>query len=153
MFTPKNKKELQDAVNLWCDDKENAFKNYGDINDWDVSFITDMSSLFEGKEDFNDDISMWNVSNVKNMINMFCEATSFNQDIGLWNVSNVTNMNGMFFNAESFNQELSDWDVSRVRRMDSMFDHATSYCFIMRKKTGGIFDEVDLRKIIYLENN
>ena len=40
MFEPKTKEELQNAVNLWCDDKETALKKYGDINDWDVSNIT-----------------------------------------------------------------------------------------------------------------
>ena len=104
MFEPKTKEELQDAVNLWCKNKETAFKKYGDINDWNVSTITVMSFLFEGQEDFNDDISMWNVSNVSNMTRMFAHATSFNQDISNWNVSRVTNMYLMFWRALSFNQ-------------------------------------------------
>ena len=102
MFEPKTKKELQNAVNEWCDNKENAIKKYGDINDWDVSNITDMSRLFQAKEDFNDDISLWNVTNVKRMSFMFVDAKSFNQDISNWNVSCVKYYTEIFFCASSF---------------------------------------------------
>ena len=40
---------------------------------------------------FNGDISQWDVSNVKDMSNMFF-ASDFKGDISKWNVSNVTNM-------------------------------------------------------------
>ena len=44
---------------------------YGVMNTWDVSLITDMSSLFDSKQNFNEDISNWNVSSVTNMYGMF----------------------------------------------------------------------------------
>ena len=71
MFSPDTKKELQYAVDLWCDDEEEALIKYSFINDWDVSKITDMSYLFEGKINFNSDISNWNVKNVIDMSYMF----------------------------------------------------------------------------------
>ena len=40
---------------------------YGAMNTWDVSLITDMSYLFDGKQNFNEDISNWDVSNVTDM--------------------------------------------------------------------------------------
>ena len=40
---------------------------YGTIDSWDVSKITDMSSIFEDKSSFNSDISKWNVEAVTNM--------------------------------------------------------------------------------------
>ena len=50
IYEPKTKEELQDAVNLWCDNKETAFKKYGDNNDWNndwnVSNSREMRSLF-----------------------------------------------------------------------------------------------------------
>ncbi len=117
---------------------ENHIHNLPNINEWDVSNVTDMSSLFHDYADFNEDISNWDVSNVTNMEGMFAIATSFNQSLRKWNVSNVTNMASMFVEAMSFNQPLdydenaSDdvgkgWDVSNVTNMDFMFAYATSF--------------------------
>ena len=36
-----------------------------DISNWDVSNVTDMTSMFNGCKSFNQDISKWNVSKVK----------------------------------------------------------------------------------------
>jgi surface protein len=44
----------------------------------------------------------WNVSNVTNMSSMFDESNAFNQDIGRWNVGKVTNMYWMFGSADAF---------------------------------------------------
>ena len=49
--------------------------------DWDVSLVTDMLSLFNGKSQFNADISRWDVSSVTNMQSMFYGANAFNADI------------------------------------------------------------------------
>ena len=38
--------------NLWISDETSATTIYGDINTWDVSAITDFSSLFQEKENF-----------------------------------------------------------------------------------------------------
>jgi surface protein len=66
----------------------------------------------------NGDISNWDVSNVTNMSQMFRNNWGFNQDISSWDVSNVTNMESMFLiagaTAGRFNQDLSNWDVDGV---------------------------------------
>ena len=99
LFQPTTKAELQAAVNGWIDGTITADSpvpsgqgsgTYGAMNTWDVSLITDMSSLFDGKQNFNEDISDWDVSSVTNMYAMFAEASSFNQDISSWDVSSVT---------------------------------------------------------------
>ena len=84
----------------------------GDISEWDVSNVDDMSYMFYGCEKFNGDISKWNVSNVKNMVGTFACAREFNQDISKWDVSNVEDMNMMFMCAESFNKNISNWNIS-----------------------------------------
>ena len=59
-FTPTSKKELQKAVDLWCESAGSAvptlrkneglaLEKYGNINTWNVSKITDMENLFKKK--------------------------------------------------------------------------------------------------------
>ena len=92
-----------------------------------TSGITDMSYLFDGKSNFDQDISSWDVSQVVNMEKMFNNAHTFNQDISKWDVSSVTNMYAMFFNAQIFNQDLSSWNVGAVTNMGAMFNSATLF--------------------------
>ena len=92
-YFPGTYKELKDIIKQRIKQEGNKV----DLNDIDVSKITDMSHLFEGTA-FNGDISNWDVSNVENMSNMFYECESFNQDISSWDVSNVIDMRYMFDN-------------------------------------------------------
>ena len=115
-YFPETKKELKDIIKKRIKQEGNEV----DLNDIDVSKITDMSDLFEGTN-FNGDISEWDVSNVTSMYAMFWECKSFNQDISGWDVSNVTNMAFMFNECKSFNQDISDWDVSKVKNVYNIF--------------------------------
>ena len=86
-FSQIDDSNIQDAVNLWISDQQAAISSYGNISEWDVSDVTDMSQLFKNKQNFNDDISSWNTSNVTNMAEMFSFAVTFNQDISSWDTS------------------------------------------------------------------
>ena len=55
-----------------------------------------MSGLFFDTS-FNGDISEWDVSSVTDMSVMFAYTNNFNQDISDWDVSSVTNMHEMFY--------------------------------------------------------
>ena len=90
----------------------------GDISNWDVGNVTDMNGMFCASK-FDNDISKWNVSNVKQMIKTFTDS-KFNGDISHWDVSNVTSMFCMFTNSK-FNGDISHWNVSNVINMRSMF--------------------------------
>ena len=65
-YVRKSKDELRDIILKRINDEGNEVN----LNDIDVSNITDMSSLFEGIN-FNGNISSWDVSNVTNMGSMF----------------------------------------------------------------------------------
>ncbi|MFP2996988.1 BspA family leucine-rich repeat surface protein [Spongiivirga sp. MCCC 1A20706] len=96
----------------------------GNINDWDVSTITNMSRTFIGMSDFNQPLNDWDVSNVTTMRDMFLSTPRFNQPLDNWDVSSVTDMARMFdgFNIDmDFNQSLDSWDVSNVINMTTMF--------------------------------
>jgi len=97
------------------------------ISSWDVSNVTTMNGMFGYVNAFNQDIGSWDMSNVENMGYMFSHSTVFNQSIGSWNVSNVTIMNSMFNSADAFNQDISNWDVSRVININSMFWRAGAF--------------------------
>lgn len=111
---PDNREELEDLISQ-------RIEQYGpkcNLNDIDVSRITDMSFLFCDMT-FDGDISKWDVSRVKNMSSMFAGST-FNGDLSKWDVSRVENMNSMF-SYSRFNSDISKWDVSKVKNMISMF--------------------------------
>ena len=89
-FKPKNKKELVDLIDKLIEERGLE----SDLNDIDVSKVTNMANLFYGSK-FNGDISEWDVSNVENMDYMFANS-KFSGDISDWDVSNVESMVKMF---------------------------------------------------------
>jgi surface protein len=158
--------------------KARCLQRYGHIRDWDVSVVTTMKGLFDGRkldDDADDDISRWDtssvtdmsymfancgcsaagvgnwdVSKVTNMEGMFMCSANFCGDLRRWDVSNVTNTNGMFLQASDFDSDLSGWDVSRVTDMRNMFSDAHSF-------TGGIcgiggISGWDVSRVIMMNN-
>ena len=115
-YFPKTKKELREIIEQRIESEGNEVE----LNDIDVSKITDMSDLFRGL-DFNGNISNWDVSNVTDMSFMFYGCENFNQDISGWDVLNVTNMKYMFSYCKLFNQDISKWNVSNVKNMAGIF--------------------------------
>ena len=97
------------------------------VGSWNVSSITDMSSMFESCEIFNQSLNTWNVGNVTDMEFMFFNAFNFNGNITNWNVASVTDMRYMFQNCEIFNQNIGGWNVSSVTNMENMFANAVSF--------------------------
>ena len=114
--------------------------NYSNLNSWDVSSVTDMSSLFRCQDynipnygqincykgdHFNGNISLWNVSSVTNMEQLFKGSWKIGQNLNAWDVSSVTNMDGMFgsvYYTDDRQVNISEWDVSSV----TTFSHFSS---------------------------
>jgi hypothetical protein len=94
-----------------------------DIENWDVSAVTDMSNLFVNmKQDFNRDLSAWDVSSVTTFELMFDRAKKFNQDLSSWQIKSDANLRLMFAEAEDFCQQLcGDAWVNHVGNQGSMF--------------------------------
>lgn len=114
MVKVNSKSELERIIG----DRMKTFGPNCDLNDIDVSEITDMSYLFDSSN-FNGNISQWDVSNVTSMKYMFSES-QFNGDISNWDVSKVTSMKAMFYEAQ-FNSDISQWNVSSVTDMIYIF--------------------------------
>ena len=104
-----------------------SLRSAPNINNWDVSHITDMSQMFEGAQLFNEPLDNWDVGNVTDMSSMFFRAATFNQPINNWDVGNVTNFRGMFYDASAFNQPLNSWNVSNATDMSYMFVSALAF--------------------------
>ena len=100
-----------------------------DLNDIDVSEITDMELLFNEVSDKIENINIenWNVSKVTNMRDMFAQCRNFNCDLSKWDVSQVKDMEGMFTRCENFDSDLGNWDVSHVKDMGEMFKNCIKF--------------------------
>ena len=80
----------------------------------DLTTVSSMESMFNDTNlSIANNINDWDVSNVTNMTSMF-SSSSFGQAIGNWDTSNVTSMGSMFNDATAFNQDLSSWDTSAL---------------------------------------
>ena len=113
---PKNRKELIQIIETRLNKDPNA-----DLNDIDVSKITDMIGLFHYLDPHDIKIDQWDVSNVTNMNYMFADCQNFNCDLSEWDISNVEYMSYMFIGCEKFNCDLNKWKTSKVKNMTNAF--------------------------------
>lgn len=124
------------------------------IEDWNVSNVEDMSSMFHSCEDFDCDLGNWDISSVKNMDGMFTHCKKFigkglenwdvsncerlsdmffgcksftGKEIENWKVDNVNNFSAMFVSCENFNADLSNWNVENAIYLNRMFDHCSIF--------------------------
>ena len=126
------------------------------ISNWNVSFMSDMSEMFDGSstsysatgmfKSFNVDISRWDVSSVTSMNSMFSGASNFNVDISNWNTQSLQKMQNMFDNAKSFNADITTWtcdayeaDRSRTN-VENMFKGADAWHASYVNTHTGYFD-------------
>jgi surface protein len=104
-----------------------ALNSPSNINSWNTSTITNMTSMFEGATSFNMNIGSWNTSLVNYMGRMFYAASSFNKPLELWDTELLTDVNSMFREASSFNQPLSTWNTNNITDFSDMFYLAASF--------------------------
>lgn len=63
-------------------------------------------------------LNNWNVSNVRNMDSMFDDCEQFDSDLSHWDVSGVYYMGNMFRGCKKFNSDLSSWDLKSIKNAD-----------------------------------
>ena len=119
---------IKGVLDLWLNNPTDprftdlyALPYYGDISEWNITQVTDISELFKDTINFNENIGTWDTSNVTNMSGTFKNAQGFNSSvINNWDTSNVTNMSEMFAYTDSFNQSLNQWNTSNVTNMSEI---------------------------------
>ena len=116
--------EITNFSSIFMD--EDAPNNF-DISEWNVSNGKDFSWMFGGCEKFNCDLSNWDVSKGVDFRYMFYHCNEFNCDLNNWNVNKSRHFNHMFFGCENFNSDLSKWNVSRCKDFVEMFARCTNY--------------------------
>ena len=154
------------------------YKQYGTIEEWDTSLITNMDELFKDRSTFNKNLGKWNLSNVTSVKGMFYGAASFNNgttsssavsapslmpqsnsalssvsaqpSLNDWDVSQVTDMAFMFTYAKAFDQSIGNWDVSQVTDMAYMFDVA--YMFNQDISEWDVGNVRDMRWMFFSNN-
>ena len=114
LFTWRNK--VRDVIDMslmftGC----HSFEGRG-LENWNVSSVTNMSSMFSACRNFNINLSLWGnkLSNVKTMWRMFTGCSMF-QGVGLenWNVNSVLSMTDMFLRCSNLSADLSSWSIPR----------------------------------------
>ncbi|CAE7262880.1 unnamed protein product [Symbiodinium sp. CCMP2456] len=116
--------QLREAVVTWernVSARTELTNEFGNISEWDISAMSNMSGVFAGLESFNEDLTAWQTSQVTDMSFLFAGASSFNRSLSSWSTSKVTTMRAMFYNATAYNQPLRSWVTTAVIDMSYMF--------------------------------
>tara|TARA_B100000035_G_scaffold91129_1_gene76904 strand:- start:35 stop:2668 length:2634 start_codon:yes stop_codon:yes gene_type:complete len=119
-------------------------------SDTSVSYaITGLASMFEGAELFNQNLWKWDMTTVTDASSMFKNATAFNGWIRPFlEKSNgtsyqLTTCSSMFEGANAYNQSVSTWDMTTVENASAMFKNAEDY----NRYMGSWFDSSDSNSI------
>lgn len=92
------------------------------IDNWDVSNVSTMESMFLDCPYFNQPLNKWNVSSVENTREMFSRCLRFNQPLDNWSLPIVESMDYMFNGCSKFDQDLNKWRIPPTVTMVEMFD-------------------------------
>ena len=104
-----------------------------DIDGWDVSGVTLMTTVFLDAFNFNSPLSSWNTAQVTFLDLAFRvdvntpNGITFNQDIGSWNTAKVQKMSYALGYATEFNQDIGSWNTNKVDFMKGTFQGASKF--------------------------
>ena len=122
-YFPKDRFELKNIIEQLINDRNN--RDIIDLNDINISEITDIRDSFADMDIKKIDISKWDVSKVEYMNRMFshCKNLESVGDLSLWDVSKVRDMTQMFYNCHNLTSvgDISNWKVRNVSDISDMF--------------------------------
>ena len=102
-----------------------AMQSFNFIQDWDVSNVTKMGSLFRDCQSMTSlNLSSWNTTKCIDMSNMFNGCTALTSiDLSNFNTFACTNMSSMFANTPALaSVNVTSFDTSNVTNFVSMFN-------------------------------
>lgn len=115
--------EILDTLNLGSAiSTRNMFKGSdfkGDVSQWDISKVRDMSGMFENVKTLNSNFGTWNTKNMRRIDDMF-KGTSFAGDLSNWNTNYLVSANGTFELAGDV-KGIDKWNITSLRNMDRIF--------------------------------
>ena len=121
--------DVSNVTNMSTVFTDSTFFNQN-LSTWDTSKVTRMNSMFQSTN-FNQPListpGWWNTSSVELFQFMFNAALVFNQDVSSWDTSSATSMQGMFANTRAFNQDISSFDTSNVTNLSQIFQNADAF--------------------------
>jgi hypothetical protein len=125
------------------------------LDRWQVSNVSDMSSVFERTHVFNQPLNTWNVQYVQTMYGLFQDAYSFNQPLDGWCIENVEITAFMFANACAFTRfdSLHTWRPMRVNNMANMFYEAGKDIYSMEEVQDLVNEVLECWDIDPIETN
>lgn len=125
---PLSDEEFEVKANEFCsdedDDDDEDADSCSDIENWNVSMVTDMSGAFSNCDPISTaNLTKWSTSEVFSMRAMFYKSAHF-EGVGIqhWDTRKVKDFSSMFEAVPSLgNVNLTSWDTSRAVHMEKMF--------------------------------
>lgn len=117
--------DLSDVVSMrymFCGD---AFTDISDFNALDMSHVRDINNLFAGNKIEHVDLNNWDVSNITDMGGLFSDNQNTLQtvDVSRWNVRSLQIAAAMFqWDRTLMTVDMSGWDVSALKDCGTMFE-------------------------------
>ena len=120
-YFPKNYDDLKKIITKRALDSNDGVL---DLNDIDISEITDLSYLFENINNIKSvDMNDWDTSKVTDIHGLFWSNKSIEEIyINDWNTNNIESFYGVFYDCENLKTlDLTNWKFDKCKETDLMF--------------------------------
>jgi hypothetical protein len=122
----------------------------GDLSRWDISGLTNLSALFIHNNSFSGDLSGWGISGLTSLERFYIFNNSFSGDLSGWGISGLTNLRYFYINSNSFTGDLSGWDISGLTSLSRFYIDSNSFTGVSVLTSNAAFgDGIDVE----IQNN